>query len=171
MAHMVKFAIPDFKRGDLAVYPSHGVGIISGIEDRKVAGENHPFYILKILGSDATIMVPTKNSSVVGLRRIMKKSAIPKVYSILKERNYPISDNQTWNRRHREYTEKIKTGCAMEVARVLRDLYLLKGDKELSFGERRMLDVAKNLLVKELSAAKNVKEEKVEEELNKIMKG
>ena len=57
----------------------------------------------------------------------------------------------------------------MEVARVLRDLYILKYDKELSFGERRMLDTAKNLLVKELSIARNVKEEKVEEELYRMM--
>ncbi|HLE09044.1 MAG TPA: CarD family transcriptional regulator [Thermodesulfobacteriota bacterium] len=168
---MPKIEINDFKTGDMAVYPSHGVGLIEGIELRKIAGEDHAFYILKILGADATIMVPTKTSTSVGLRKIMKKSMIPKVYSILKERKDVIFDNQTWNRRYRDYTEKIKTGCAMEVAKVLRDLYILKCDKELSFGERRMLDTAKNLLVKELSVAKKIKEEKVEEELDKIMKG
>ncbi|MBI5560497.1 MAG: CarD family transcriptional regulator [Deltaproteobacteria bacterium] len=161
----------DFKRGDLAVYPSHGVGVIEGIESRKVAGENECYYVLRILGTDATIMVPIQNITAVGLRKVMKKSTIPKVYSILKEKKDTVSDNQTWNRRYREYTDKIKTGCAMEVAKVLRDLFLLRVDKELSFGERRMLDTAKNLLVKELSVARNVKEEKVEEELDEIMKG
>ncbi|VAV84153.1 CarD-like transcriptional regulator [hydrothermal vent metagenome] len=158
-----------FKTGDLAVYPAHGVGVIEGIKKRQIAGVEHSFYVLKIMGSDATIMVPLANVEMVGLRKIMKKSMIPKVYSILQDKTDDTFDNQTWNRRYREYTEKIKTGCAMEVAKVLRDLYMLKHGKELSFGERRMLDTAKTLLVKELSVAKKIKEEKVEEELDKLM--
>ncbi len=161
----------EFKTGDMAVYPSHGVGVIEGVEQRMISDSDLSFYILKILDSDATIMVPVKNAALVGLRRVMKKSMVPKVYSILKDRKNNMFDNQTWNRRYREYTDKIKTGCAMEVAKVLRDLYLLKHDKELSFGERKMLDTAKNLLIKELSVAKKTKEAKIEAELNKIMNG
>ncbi len=167
---MPKINAYDFKTGDLAVYPAHGVGIIEGVESRKVSGTDQAFYMLKVLGSDAKIMVPIKNASSVGLRKIMKKSMVNKVYDILKGRKGVEIDNQTWNRRYREYTEKIKTGCVMEVATVLRDLYILKHDKELSFGERRMLDTARNLLVKELSVAKKTKEEKIEAELDKIMK-
>ncbi len=140
-----------------------------GVEAREVSGTQKYFYILKILDTEATIMVPVDTASTVGLRKIVKKSQVPKVYEILKDRKDVVLDNQTWNRRYREYTDKIKSGCVMEVARVLRDLYVLKLDKELSFGERRMLDTAKNLLVKELSIAKNIKEEKVEEELSRIM--
>ncbi len=66
-----------FKAGDLAVYPAHGVGIIEGIKERQIAGKDHSFYVLKILGSDATIMVPIANVEMVGLRKIMKKSMIP----------------------------------------------------------------------------------------------
>jgi CarD family transcriptional regulator len=90
------------------------------------------------------------------------------VFSILKEKETTIGNSQTWNRRYREYMEKIRTGSVFEVAEVLRDLYLLKFDKELSFGERKMLDTARTLLVKELSIAKNVKEEAVEAELKSI---
>jgi len=53
-------------------------------------------------------------------------------------------------------------------AKVLRDLLVLKGDKELSFGERKMLDTARSLLVKELSIAKAHPEEKIMEELKTI---
>ncbi|MBI5642075.1 MAG: CarD family transcriptional regulator [Deltaproteobacteria bacterium] len=166
---MSKATIQDFKTGELAVYPAHGVGMIMGVECRDVSGINKHFYILKILDTEATIMVPIETASTVGLRKIVKKSLVPKIYEILKDRKEVILDNQTWNRRYRDYTDKIKSGCVMEVAKVLRDLYLLKIDKELSFGERRMLDTAKNLLVKELSIAKNIKEEKVEEELLRIM--
>ena len=77
-------------------------------------------------------------------------------------------DSQTWNRRYREYTEKIKTGSPLEIAKVLRDLLVLKGDKELSFGERKMLDTARSLLVKELSIAKALPEEKIMDELKAI---
>lgn len=140
-----------------------------GVEGRNVLGINKHFYIIKILDTEATIMVPVDTASSVGLRKIVKKSQVPKIYEILKDRKDVILDNQTWNRRYRDYTDKIKSGCVMEVARVLRDLYVLKLDKELSFGERRMLDTAKNLLVKELSIAKNIKEEKVVEELHRIM--
>lgn len=167
---MPKNTVESFKVGELAVYPAHGVGTIVGVESREVSGESTHFYILKIIDTEATIMVPVDTAAVVGLRKIVKKSMVPKVYEILMDRTDSIVDNQTWNRRYRDYTDKIKSGCVMEVAKVLRDLYLLKFDKELSFGERRMLDTAKNLLVKELSIAKNIKEEKVEEELNKIMK-
>ena len=78
------------------------------------------------------------------------------------------TDQQTWNRRYREYTEKIKTGSILEIAKVLRDLFVLKGDKELSFGERKMLDTARNLLVKELSIARSHSEEKIMDELRHI---
>ena len=77
-------------------------------------------------------------------------------------------DSATWNRRYREYMEKIKTGSVFEIAEVLRDLYLLKFDKDLSFGERKMLDTARNLLIKELSLAKGVNEDDIEGDLKTI---
>ncbi len=77
-------------------------------------------------------------------------------------------DKQTWNKRYREYLEKIKTGSVFEIASVLRDLFILKSDKNLSFGERKMMDTAKNLLVKEISVATNTQEAKVEQDLQMI---
>jgi len=159
-----------FKIGDLAVYPGHGVGSIESIEARRISsGAVQRFYIIKVLGSGATIMVPLDNEKAVGLRKVIGRSAASKVYQILKERSDTSQDKQTWNRRYREYMEKVKTGCVMEVARVFRDLYLLKADKELSFGERRMLDTAKGLLVKELSIARKQAENKIEADLHKIL--
>ena len=85
---------------------------------------------------------------------------------ILREKEVHL-DKQTWNRRYRGFMEKIKTGSLFEVAEVYRDLYRLKNTKTLSFGERRMLDTAKNLIVKELSVAKSWTEQRVEKELDK----
>ena len=156
-----------FKVGEKVVYPAHGVGVIESIESRTVSGTQKTFYMLRILDSDMTIMIPTENVSSVGLRRIIGKDMVTKVYKILREKRVEI-DQQTWNRRDREYTEKIKTGSVLEIAKVLRDLFVLKGDKELSFGERKMLDTARNLLVKELSIARSHSEEKIMEELKDI---
>ncbi len=90
-----------------------------------------------------------------------------RVYTILREKDVSV-DATTWNRRYREYMEKIKTGSVFEIAEVLRDLYLLKSDKDLSFGERKMLDTARSLLIKELSLAKNCDEETIESDLRTI---
>ena len=156
-----------FKIGDLAVYPSHGVGVIERIETRQDSGCAQDFYIMRILENDMIIMIPTKNVESVGLRELIRQKEVPKLYSILKKKKTTM-DNQTWNRRFREYTEKIKTGSVYEVAEVYRDLLTLKIDKELSFGERKMLDTARNLLVKEISLAKKVKEEQIVKDLDRI---
>src|SRR5579871_3226050 len=115
----------------------------------------------------ANIRKRSKPGLQIGLRRVIGKDVVDKIYRILRTRKVD-ADTQTWNRRYREYTEKIKTGSPLEIAKVLRDLLVLKGDKELSFGERKMLDTARSLLVKELSIAKAHPEEKIMEEL-KVM--
>jgi CarD family transcriptional regulator len=156
-----------FKIGDRAVYPAHGVGVIEDIKCRVISGAKRTFYVLRIVDKDMTIMIPTDNAQSVGLREIIDKKEVPKVFRILAERNVGV-DCQTWNRRYREYMEKIKSGSVFEVAEVLRDLVLLRCDKDLSFGERQMLDLAQNLLVKELSIAKNMAEEKMRLRLQSI---
>ncbi len=156
-----------FIEGDMAVYPAHGVGVIESIINQTVAGHDQDFYVLKILDNNMTIMIPTLSSENVGLRAIIKKSEVKDVISILEERNIEIS-SQTWNRRYRDYMEKIKTGSIHEVAVVLRDLFLLSVDKDLSYGERKMKDTAKRLLVKEISLAKKVDEEKISRKIDKM---
>ena len=156
-----------FKVGDLAVYPAHGVGIIEAIETKDIGGEVRTFYIMRILDNDMKIMIPKENAEQVGLRTLISDEEIDKVYSILKERNIKFTP-QTWNRRYREYMEKIKTGSVYDLAVVIRDLYILQEDKPLSFGEKKMFDQAKGLLVKELSVAKRMAEEEVEERIQAI---
>ena len=156
-----------FKIGDLAVYPAHGVGVIERIESQEFSGSTQDFYVMRILENDMIIMIPTQNVDSVGLRGIIGQKELPKLYSILEKRDVVI-DNQTWNRRYREYTDKIKTGSVFEVAEVYRDLLILKIEKELSFGERKMLDTARTLLVKEIALAKRVEEEQIEKDLDKM---
>jgi len=156
-----------FNVGDLAVYPAHGVGVIEKIEAQEISGCQQDFYVMRILDNNMIIMIPTNNVNNVGLRDLIGQTEVSRLYSILKKRDVTI-DNQTWNRRYREYMDKIKTGSAFEVAEVYRDLLILKIDKDLSFGERKMLDTARNLLVKEISLARKIGEDQVEKDLDKI---
>lgn len=156
-----------FNVGDNAVYPGYGVGQITAIETKEISGTRLTFYSLKILETGMKIMVPKHNAESVGLRPIISRQETSKVIKILKEKEIRV-DNQTWNRRYREYMEKIKTGSVYEIAEVLRDLFLLKVDKELSFGERKMLDTARNLLLKELSLATGHEELRSEGEVAAI---
>ncbi|MCF8055205.1 MAG: CarD family transcriptional regulator [Desulfocapsa sp.] len=145
----------------MAVYPAHGVGVIESIETQTIAGVDQDFYVMKILDNDMKIMIPTASSDNVGLRAIISKKEAETVMAILGDRDSEIG-SQTWNRRYREYMEKIKTGSIHEVAAVLRDLYLLSVDKDLSYGERKMMDTAKSLLVTEISLARKVDGSKIE---------
>lgn len=160
--------IAQFKVGDLAVYPAHGVGRIEAIESRVVNGETHDFYIMKILENNMVIMIPTSNVASVGLRDVIGDAEIPKIMEVIKARRDLAMDNQTWNRRYREYMDKIKTGSLYEVAEVFRDLSLLKGTKDLSFGERKLYDTAHTLLIKELSTARKVDEKAVAAEIEAV---
>ncbi|MFO0573709.1 MAG: CarD family transcriptional regulator [Polyangia bacterium] len=156
-----------FQIGDKAVYPAQGVAEIVGIEEKEISGKIQRFYCLRILDTDMRILVPVDKADQVGLREVVHQDQIQEVYDILREKEVHI-DKQTWNRRYRGFMEKIKTGSLFEVAEVFRDLYRLKNTKTLSFGERRMLDTARSLIVKELSVAKGTSEAKVERELEKL---
>jgi CarD family transcriptional regulator len=146
-----------FKVGDHAVYPGHGVGRIDKIEVKEILNSKHEFYSVVILETGMKVMIPAANIKSVGLRPLISKEEAINVVSILKDKNVKI-DTQTWNRRYREYMDKIKTGSVIEIAQVLRDLYVLKVDKDLSAGEKKMLETAKSLLLKELNLAPDVKD-------------
>ncbi len=158
-----------FKIGDLAVYPAHGVGKIESIESKNIGGKRLDFYVMRILDNDMKIMIPLSNAHSVGLRGLITQTDLPRVFDILLRREVSVNGG-TWNRRYREYMEKIKTGSIYELAEVLRDLTVLKGDKELSFGERKMLDTARTLLLKELSIVQKITEDEVEKSIFEMLK-
>ena len=157
-----------FEIGQLAVYPAHGVGRIESVQEREVSGTPEKFYIMRLLDTDMIIMIPTNNAKNIGLRDVIDHQAVSEIYDILRSRPSRLN-NQTWNRRYRDYMDKIKTGSPFRVAEVLRDLTLLKSEKDLSFGERKMLDTAKNLLIKELSLANKKQETEIEAQLQEML--
>ena len=155
-----------FKCGDMAVYPAHGVGKIESIEHKKIGDMEQSFYIMKIVDTGMVVMIPTSGRT-TGLRNIIASDQVEKVYEILRDKKITIA-SQPWNQRYRDYMQKIKTGSVYEIAAVLRDLNTLSSDKNLSFGERKMMDTARSLLVKEIALANKIMENKVEEQLAEI---
>jgi CarD family transcriptional regulator len=156
-----------FKVGDKAVHPSHGLGEIVSIEHRELGGTKGEFYILKILDNGMKVMVPVFGAAQAGLRTVMSSKEADAVLDTMRAREVAV-DVQPWSRRFRAYTEMIKSGSPHEIAKVLRDMHRLKFDKDLSFGERRLLDQAKSLLMKELALAKKMSEQKMAEQIANI---
>ena len=156
-----------FKVGDMAVHPAHGVGEVERIEEKDFGGRLTACYVIRIRDTGLKVMVPTEATERVGLRPVMKKKEAQKILDILKAPEVAV-DVQPWNRRFRAYTEMLKSGLPSEIAKVLRDMYRLKFDKDLSFGERRLLDQARSLLVQELALARKVAPAAMEGEIQQI---
>ena len=156
-----------FEVGDTAVYPSHGVADVVDVQTKSFGEQSLRFYQLEVRGSGLRIIVPIEKAEAIGMRRVAEGEEISEMYEILRDQEIP-SDRQTWNRRHRGFMEKIRTGSLFGVAEVYRDLSLLKATKSLSHGERQILRTARDLLVAELSVAKDAPENVIAEELDSM---
>lgn len=156
-----------FNVGDKCVHPAHGVGVINSIEQLELGGTKGAFYKLQIIDSGLRLLVPVNAAGQAGLRPIMSSREAEKVLDTLRAREVAV-DVQPWSRRFRLYTEMVKSGLAIEIAKVLRDISRLRSDKELSFGERRLLDQARGLLLRELALAKSVSEDEMSAKLAKM---
>ncbi|MEZ4366335.1 MAG: CarD family transcriptional regulator [Kofleriaceae bacterium] len=155
----------DFKMGDKAVYPTHGVAEVVGIEKKEINSTVCSFFVLKVIATGMQILVPRDKADQVGLRHIATTAEIEEVFELLRDPEVHI-DKQTWNRRHRGFMEKIKTGSLFDVAEVFRDLFRLKSTKVLSFGERKMSTTPSSFIV--MSRPSLVRtEDKVEKEIEK----
>ena len=158
-----------FKVGDKIVYPPLGIGVIEGVEEISIEGKSTSFFSIRILEKDAVIRVPLEKVEKVGLRKIIADSSVKDIVDILTSPPTPQREEKvSWTVRHREYTDKIKSGSIEEVAEVYRDLMQLRKDKDLSFGERKILDLAQQFLIGEISEAKNIEPEEAEEFLKSL---
>jgi CarD family transcriptional regulator len=156
-----------FKVGQKVVYPTHGVGLIQAIEDKEVSGRRQSFYVLRILGTEMTILIPTANAERVGLRGVIRPSEVPRVMEILRRDDVEISPN--WNRRFRDNLERIKTGSLYEMALVLRKLTLLQKERNLSFGEKKMFENVRGLIVTEIAHAAGIGEAEAASMINRTI--
>lgn len=158
-----------FHIDQLVVYPAQGVGRVEDITSQEVGGLTHDFYVVRILNNDGTLLVPVKNAANVGLRTICDSHYGSQVLSSMQDwSDFKGYAGQNWNRRYREYSEKLKTGKLEDVAYVLKELILISQDKDLSFGERRLMEQAMGLITMELACAMGREQSDIQEEIETI---
>ncbi len=155
-----------FQTNELVVYPAQGVGKIESIDHQEIGGARCEFYIVRIISNNVTLMIPVQNAVNVGLRPVISTQIAKEILELLcKDEDIVVHTGQNWNRRHREYTEKLKSVDLKEVALVVQELLLIGKSKELSFGEKRLLEQAMLLITGEIAEALNLDEEEVREEI------
>jgi CarD family transcriptional regulator len=134
--------------GDKVVYPMHGAGVIAGIEDCEVLGEGRSYYVLRMPLGNMKVMIPTDNVDTIGLRDIISIDDVEKVRDVLT--GVPEHVLGSWNKRFHANLERMKSGDVCDVAAVARNLILQDRLRKISSGERRLLDLAKQILISEL---------------------
>lgn len=158
-----------FSLNELVVYPAQGVGIIEKINNQVINGIACAFYIVRICANNVTLMVPVNNADRVGLRPLVSREQAERIRDdLLSDTDRQVYTGQNWNRRFREYSDRLKNKNLNVVTEVLRELLLIGKTKELSFGERRLQDMAMNLVTGELAEVLNVPKESLKDELLSI---
>ena len=157
----------EFEIGDSVVYPHHGAGKVMRKEEKEVLGERREYLTIKILHNDMTVMVPTENAALAGLRRVIDEETVKKVLAVLQDQCSEMPKN--WNRRFKHNRDKIKTGDIYELAEVVRNLAIRESEKGLSTGEKQMFTRAKKILASELMYALEMDEQEVEDHLYSLL--
>jgi CarD family transcriptional regulator len=157
----------EFEIGDNVVYPHHGAGKVIRKELKDILGEKREYLTIKILHNDMTVMVPSENAALAGLRRVIDEETVKKVLAVLQDECSEMPKN--WNRRFKHNRDKIKTGDIYELAEVVRNLAIREAEKGLSTGEKQMFTRAKKILASELMYALEMNEEEVEAHLYELL--
>lgn len=160
-----------FGVGDKAFYPAHGVGIIEKIEKKVYNGVEESFYVLKIIDSGMKITIPQSKANVVGLRHLIPKERIDEVFRALSKNGNekPVRHHIPWNRRQRDYHAKLRTGSIIDHAMILKELTHLQSRKSLSFGEKKLLEQVKKLVIKELAYCQDCSEDAILSKINSLL--
>lgn len=156
-----------FQIGERVVYPNQGVAVIENISARSFGSQLENFYLLRISSTRITVMVPFSHVDDVGLRKLTKTTEVNKVLNYLAGGR--SKSCQDWKDRFKENSDKMRFGCLMETAEVLKCLLVLQKKKPLSFREKKMLDRARHMLVTEVASARNITERFAEDILNESL--
>jgi CarD family transcriptional regulator len=156
-----------FRKGDKVVYPHHGAAVIEDLVEREIFGERRTYFKLRLSHGDLTLMVPIDNTREVGLREVVSRREVKKVFDLLREEEEAVSTN--WSRRYKTNLAKLSSGDIFQVAEVVRNLSQREKEKGLSAGEKHMLAKARQILVSELTFAFDSTEEKAEAMLDKVL--
>jgi CarD family transcriptional regulator len=156
-----------FHVGDKVVYPNQGVGTIENISSRSFGGQFEKFYLLRLVYTSTTVMVPFSNAHMVGLRPVTSNAEIHRILTFLSSGECRC--NGDWKDRFKQNSDKMQTGGLCGAAEVLKTLLVLQKQKPLSFREKKMLDRARHMLVSEVSIARRVPEADAAEQLRRAL--
>ncbi len=160
-----------FKVGDKVSHPVHGAGVIKGIETKEVLGEKQKYYSIFIETNKMNLLVSTDKAGEAGIRKVMMKSQMDTILDRLT--NEEVSVNKNWIERGRVNADRLKSGKINDVIMVLKELHAIDKEKGLSMSDKRLYNMATQILASELALVKNMDNEEakklMEDALNKNM--
>ncbi|MFM6968705.1 MAG: CarD family transcriptional regulator [Microbacteriaceae bacterium] len=156
-----------YKVGETVVYPHHGAATIVEIKTRTIKGEDKKYLKLNVSQGGLTIEVPSDNVEMVGVRDVIDKAGLERVFAVL--RDPIVEEPANWSRRYKANLEKLASGDVIKVSEVVRDLWRREQDRGLSAGEKRMLAKARQILISELALAEKSNEEKAGARLDQVL--
>jgi CarD family transcriptional regulator len=156
-----------FQIGEKVVYPNQGIGTIENISSRSFGSQTERFYLLRLLFSSMTVMVPFSHVEDIGLRKVTRNGELARILSFLADGDCRCCHD--WKNRFKENSEKMRVGGLLQIAEVLKSLLLLQQEKPLSFREKKMLDRARHMLVTELSISRGLREVEAADLLQKAL--
>ncbi|MDJ0949300.1 MAG: CarD family transcriptional regulator [Alphaproteobacteria bacterium] len=158
---------PGFNQGDYVVYPTHGVGKITGIETQEIAGQKLKLFVIEFEKEKMILRVPVSKVEVAGLRRLSTRKIMETALATLKGRSRV--KRTMWSRRAQEYEAKINSGDPVSIAEVVRDLHRNAGQPDQSYSERQIYQAALDRLVRELAAVEKIDEDAATQKLEKLL--
>jgi CarD family transcriptional regulator len=157
----------DYKSGDYVVYPTHGVGQITGIEMQEIAGQKLELVVVEFAKEKMTLRVPVQKAGEAGLRRLSTRKIMDSAIKTLKGRSRV--KRTMWSRRAQEYEAKINSGDPVSIAEVVRDLHRNAGQPDQSYSERQIYQAAFERLCRELAAVEKIDEDAAAQRLEKVL--
>jgi CarD family transcriptional regulator len=157
-----------FAVGDFVVYPTHGVGQVTAIEEREIAGQRLELYVVSFDKDKMTLRVPVAKADNTGMRKLASQQILESAMSTLKGR--ARVKRTMWSRRAQEYEAKINSGDPISIAEVVRDLHRSASQPEQSYSERQIYEAALDRLVRELAAVERIDETAATERIQKVLR-
>ena len=157
----------EFSEGDFVVYPTHGVGKVTGVEEKEIAGQKLHLFVISFEKERMTLRVPVAKVKDSGLRKLSNRKIIDTALKTLKGK---VRIKRTmWSRRAQEYEAKINSGDPVAIAEVVRDLHRNADQPDQSYSERQMYQAALERLARELAAVERIEQEEATDKLEKLL--
>ncbi|MGB0959870.1 MAG: CarD family transcriptional regulator [Halocynthiibacter sp.] len=156
-----------FRVNEFVVYPSHGVGQITEVEEQEVAGVELELYVIAFAKDKMTLRVPTLKAEDVGMRALSSPDIVGLARKTLSGK--AKVKRAMWSRRAQEYEQKINSGDLISIAEVVRDLHRTDDQREQSYSERQLYEAALERLSREFAAVAGSEDGTAQSEIEEIL--